>query len=343
MNSDGYPLAAPVSAAVRRRAEECDHELLRLILGRAEAGSLPGDRSDPHRLALVIEGGGMGGAVSAGMCVLLEALDLIGAFDMIVACSAGALNGAWTAAGRAAQGATNYEDLASRAFLNPWRLLIGRPPIDFGLLFDGIAESRKPITAEQLAGGPAFHCLVTSLSRGTLEAFSDFASPRELLRAVRASCTLPVLAGPPVEIGGEQYADGGLIESMPFGYAFGIGATHALVLRSRSADYRKGDYGRLQLMLVRRMQPALLELVRARPGHYNDEAQTLERAMSSGRPDLFAIAPPPDAPQVGQLERDRDKVAAGLRAGAVAAAETFCGAPVDLLWEPRPYTLSESA
>lgn len=323
---------------MRRRAQECENELLRLVLSRAESGSRPGDRSDPHRLGLVIEGGGMGGAVSAGMCVLLEALDLVDSFDMIVACSAGALNGAWTAAGRAAAGATNYEDLASRAFINPWRLLIGRPPIDFGLLFDGIAQRRKPITHEQLARGPAFHCLATSLTRGELRAFSDFPSPRELLQAVRASCTLPVLGGPPVEIDGEQYADGGLIESIPFDYAFGLGATHVLVIRSRDAGYRKSHYSRFQLMLVRRLQPALVELVRARPDRYNREAETLQEAMSSGRSDLFAIAPA-DATGVGQLERNRAKIAAGLRAGAAAAAAVFCHGRVDLLWEPRAYTV----
>ena len=49
----------------------------------------------------------MRGAVSAGMCVVLEAAGLVGAFDCIYGVSAGALNGSATAAGQAALSATH--------------------------------------------------------------------------------------------------------------------------------------------------------------------------------------------------------------------------------------------
>ena len=44
-----------------------------------------------------VEGRGLRGSVSAGMCVALEAAGLIPAFDRIYGCSAGALNGAFAA------------------------------------------------------------------------------------------------------------------------------------------------------------------------------------------------------------------------------------------------------
>jgi predicted patatin/cPLA2 family phospholipase len=335
-------LGAAITPSFRVPSSEREHPLERLVLARAEAASSPGSRADEHRLALVVEGGGMGAAVSAGMCVVLEALDLVRSFDMIVACSAGALNGAWTAAGQAAQGATNYEDLASRSFINPWRLAIGRAPIDFSLLFDGIAEQRKPLLAEALERGPEFHCLATSIDDGRLHVFSDFASTRELLRAVRASCTLPVLGGDPIEIDGRAYADGGLVESMPFQTAFGLGATHVLVLRSRERRYRKPPYRRHQLGLVARRLPGIAEVLRERPGRYNREADELEAALDQGRPDLRMIALTEPEHAVSQLERDPGRVAAGVRAGARAAAAVFCSTEVDLLWEPRLYASSLS-
>jgi predicted patatin/cPLA2 family phospholipase len=330
-------LRTPASRQLCRRAAESEPETIRIVLERAQAGSLPREHSDQHRLALVVEGGGMGGAVTAGMCVALEALGLVPAFDMIVACSAGALNGAWTAAGQAAQGATNYEDLACRQFVNPWRLLLGRAPIDFGLLFDGIAVHRKPIIEAALRRGPAFHCLATSLATGTLRTFSVFDDVDALLRALRASCTLPVLGGAPVEIDGERFADGGLIESMPFRYAQRLGATHVLVLRSRWASYRKSSYSRASLALSRRADPALGELVRRRPELYNEEADLLEKAMRERRPDLVMIGLPDSRDAVAQLERNVAKVRRGIVAGARAAATWFCGEPVDLHWQPRLY------
>src|SRR5687767_5231865 len=81
----------------------------------------PGHHGDGHVVALAVEGGGMRGAVSSGMCVLLEAAGLTPAFDRVYGVSAGALNGWATAAGQAALSATHYEDAATRGVINPMR------------------------------------------------------------------------------------------------------------------------------------------------------------------------------------------------------------------------------
>jgi len=79
------------------------HPVLSMVRERVEAKSKPGDRLQdanspedtvPH-LALVIEGGGMRGAVSAGMAAALSTLDLLDAFDSIHGSSAGAIVGAY--------------------------------------------------------------------------------------------------------------------------------------------------------------------------------------------------------------------------------------------------------
>ena len=61
----------------------------------------------------------MRGAVSAGMCVVLEAAGAVPAFDRIYGVSAGALNGWATAVGQAALGATHYQDAVQRAGHRP--------------------------------------------------------------------------------------------------------------------------------------------------------------------------------------------------------------------------------
>ena len=45
--------------------------VLDVVLRRAACGSTPGRRADGHVVSLAIEGGGMRGVVSAGMCAVL--------------------------------------------------------------------------------------------------------------------------------------------------------------------------------------------------------------------------------------------------------------------------------
>src|SRR6185312_17222837 len=59
------------------------------------------------------------------------------------------------------------------------------------------------------------------------------ADPAELRLALRASASLPFLAGPPVELRGRRFYDAGVAESFPFRTPLAQGATHVLVLRSR--------------------------------------------------------------------------------------------------------------
>jgi len=79
------------------------HPVLSIVRERVETKSKPGRRMSQSRssavdvphLALVIEGGGMRGAVSAGMAAALSTLDLLDAFDSIHGSSAGAIVGAY--------------------------------------------------------------------------------------------------------------------------------------------------------------------------------------------------------------------------------------------------------
>ena len=92
------------------------HPVADILRVRAAGRSQPGARDDAHRVALVLEGGGMRGVVSAGMTAALERLGLTRCFDLVVGASAGAINGAALLAGVAQRGAAAYSGaLASRS------------------------------------------------------------------------------------------------------------------------------------------------------------------------------------------------------------------------------------
>ena len=75
--------------------------------------------------------------------------------------------------------------------------------------------------------------LATSVETHSLRVLADFADREELLRAVRASASLPRLGGELPSFRGERMADTGLIEPIPSETAYRDGATRVLVLRSR--------------------------------------------------------------------------------------------------------------
>ena len=54
-----------------------------VLLDRLVEGSRPGARTDGHKVVLAVEGGGMRGAVSAGMLLALEQLGLRDSFDEV--------------------------------------------------------------------------------------------------------------------------------------------------------------------------------------------------------------------------------------------------------------------
>lgn len=308
-----------------------------LLLARAASGSVRGQRTDGRVLALAIEGGGQAGVVSGGMCVALEALGLIDAVDAIYGSSAGALNGLFTATGQAAKGATNYEDTAGRWFVNPVRMLAGRPAVNLEYLFDEIIRKRKPLNPEGLATGPEFFAIVTEIATRAPVSLGGFDDFDEIMRAAWISCSIPYLTGPPMMFQGRAMTDGSLAESMPYRAAQRGGATDVIVLRSRPESRRKAPYPKQVLAwLHQHAYPGLAELVEARTAKYNADAEELIRLTTAGG-HVMQIAPPEDSVHVSQLERSRAKIRAGFAAGAHAATAAIGVPHADILWAPQAY------
>lgn len=72
-----------------------DHPVVDVLRTRYREDSRPGARSDDHKVALAVEGGGMRGVLSAAMVTAIKDRGLRNAFDEIYAVSAGAVNSAY--------------------------------------------------------------------------------------------------------------------------------------------------------------------------------------------------------------------------------------------------------
>ena len=329
------PQLPPATAAA-------DHPLYGLLLARATGGSRPRERTDRHVVALVVEGGGMRGAVSLGMCLVLEAAGLMPAFDRVYGCSSGAVTGCFAAAGQASEWATSFEDCASRQFIDPRRALRGRPVLDLDFLFEKVIARRQTLSETGLAEGPDLRAVAVSATRAELCVLRDFESAADALAAVRASCAIPVLTGAPPSYRGEPMVDGGLLESIPYRTALREGATHVLVLRSRAAGYRASREGRLVEPMLARTHPALVPLLHSCSGRYNDDVAELDGLHR--RPPLLPlvrqVAVPEGSRLVPRLSTDRARIANSIRLGAYAMASALYGARATQFWQPFPELLA---
>ena len=211
------------------------HEVLRLVQERVRSGSRPGHRDDPYRIALFIEGGGMRGTVSAGMALALHELGAVPAFDAVYGASAGAITGAWLVSSTP-EGLRGWADPDYARTLIRWSAMLrGRPVVDVRTLVEVVYQTEFPMDFDSvLASQVEYHPLGTDAETGeSTDLRPLIADPAELRLALRASASLPFLAGPPVELRGRRFYDAGVAESIPFRTPLAQDATHVLVLRSR--------------------------------------------------------------------------------------------------------------
>jgi predicted patatin/cPLA2 family phospholipase len=215
------------------------HEVLRVIEERARSGSRPGHRRDGLRVALSIEGGGMRGTVSAGMALALHERGLVPAFDAVYGSSAGAISGAWLLSSTP-EGLRGWADPEYARSLIRWSAMLRRRPrrrpvVDVETLIEVLYQTEFPMDfASVLASPVEYHPLATDAATGESTDLRPLITDEAELRlALRASASLPFLAGPPIELHDRRFFDAGVAESIPFRTPLAQGATHILVLRSR--------------------------------------------------------------------------------------------------------------
>jgi predicted patatin/cPLA2 family phospholipase len=288
------------------------HPVLDVLHARLRDDSLPGARNDPHRVAVVLEGGGMRGVVSAGMTAALERLGLTRCFDLVVGSSAGALNAAALLGGVARPAAAMYHTvLASRTFINPVRLLFGKPALDVRFV---LAHADGDLDAERhqrtIASPIDFHCVALDVDSAAPREFSGMRTKDELWQVLLATTRMPWIGGEPVAIGPHRYIDGALTCPIPVGNALRAGATHVLALQTRPYGVPRSAGGRVGESLIarylRRLNPALVTLWHERIDQYEELVEDIARRSESPNGDgpyVLGLRPPAGTPCVTQLER----------------------------------------
>ena len=199
----------------------------------AEDDSADQDDEEEHELtALVLAGGSTRGAIQIGMLQVLAEHGFVP--DRIYGSSVGAINGAGFAADPTREGVERMaqiwlrlkrEDIYRTGRLHgPWLYLQQRDAVyansglrtivDGGFPFERLEEAVIPIEV-----------VATSLTDGGERWFTYGPA----VDAILASAAMPAIF-PPVEIDGEKYIDGGVVDNVPIQRAIDAGATRIVVL-----------------------------------------------------------------------------------------------------------------
>jgi NTE family protein len=187
-----------------------------------------------RRVAFVLGGGGHAGAAEVGMLHAL--LDRGVRPDLIVGTSVGALHGAMVAVEPAPAAAEKLErawseleqlGVLGRSWLtDAVSLLRSRTHVRSNVPLRRLAERMLGArTFDELA--VPFQCVAASIERFSEHWFTE----GPLVEAILASAAVPGIL-PPVEIGGEHFIDGGIVNSIPIDRAVQLGAEEIYVMHA---------------------------------------------------------------------------------------------------------------
>jgi predicted patatin/cPLA2 family phospholipase len=315
------------------------------LLRRRSKGSRPGSRTDGRRIALVIEGGGMRGAVSAGMAAAIEQLGLRDAFDEVHGASAGAFNAAFLLAGQASYLATLYQyGFGDPRFVSFKRALRGGPAFDMDHVVNHVWTFERPLRFDSvLSSGIDLHCTATDADHAAIVDLTDFGSDEEIRCALRASGRLPWLAGGPVSFRGMRLLDATLAEAIPVHVACSSDVTDVLVLMTRPEGVAHAGLSRPVAWLtdryLRAINPALVELRLTRSPRYDALCASLAEQASDPEcsPAVCLIRPGAGSLMVSQLESRVLALQTAASHGLRSAWMALAGEDPELIGTLRAY------
>lgn len=322
-----------------------DPDVLEALLARRESGSSPQSRDDGHRIVLVVEGGGMRGVCIGGMVQALGRLGLGPAFDEIFAVSAGAFTAIGLVVGDVEHAVSVYvNDLATGGFVS-WRRYLSRsgPLIDLDFLIEEVLGQRRGFDFTRLTRGrPRLRPVATDLETLSAVALDDLVTEDDWRRALRASGTVPLFAGEPVEIRGRRYVDGFAADPLPLARAIASGATHVLALVARAPDEplpgAAGPWQQISGRRYDRLAPGLAALMAERSSSYSDSLAIVTDPEHRHRGDARVLAiRPTHRTGVSALTTDPARLWRGAAAGedAVRLAVAWAARSAQAAGTPR--------
>lgn len=268
--------------------------------------------------ALVLEGGSLRGVFTAGVLdTLLEHEIRLSYVNGVSAGTMAGMNYISGQKGRMLR--VNKEYLHDRRYMGFKSLVKSRMIFNFDFVFGELSNELIPFDYETFYNSPQKFEVVATRCRTGKPEFFDKSSCTEMVEAVKASSSIPVLSHM-VKVNHKNYLDGGV--SLPIAYqrAFDLGYGKVVVVLTRHKGYQKKPVGSLTSKAYERYfapLPLLKESLYEVPERYNRMQDEIDRLEKEGR--IFVIRPEYPV-EVSRFEQDVRKLEALYEEGVRISA-----------------------
>lgn len=105
---------------------------------------------------------------------------------------------------------------------------------------------------------------------------------------LRATCALPVFF-PAIDMDGEKYYDGGLIDPIPVKKALEDGCDKVIIVLTQPRGYvkRLGKYDKMAACMLKKTYPEIKKAIVSRPERYNENVRFCEELVKEGKAMIF--------------------------------------------------------
>lgn len=243
------------------------------------------------KIGLVVEGGGMKCAYSAG--VLDVFLDNGITFDYCIGVSAGSANTASFMGGQRGRSERFYtKHIKEPMYFGVKSLLKNGNLFNLQYIYGTLSneDGNDPLDYDKVMENPAeFEVVATNALTGKPAYFGKSEMIRNNYVHIMASSAIPIVSKP-VFIGGVPYYDGGVSDSIPVQRAFDQGCDKVVCVLSKSRNYvKQPGKGSALYSLFCSKYPNAVKAMKNRYLMYKENQDTMFAAEKEGRAFLFSL------------------------------------------------------
>ncbi len=270
------------------------------------------------KVALVLEGGGMRGAYTAGVidCFIKHNIEVSACYGV----SAGAINACSYLSKQYGRSLALLTHNPEKKMGSLRKLLTTGNYLDNDFLYNVLPNEIYPIDKETFSKSKTkFLVVMTDVETGKACYHQVKDLDTEMIY-VQASASLPIVSRF-VLIDNHWYLDGGMADSIPVKKAFEDGYDKCLVVLTRQKGYQKKPSSSLKLSKIKyRHYPNLVEAIKERHNMYNSTLSFIEKMENENK---CLVIQPKEPVKVGRLEKDISKIKDLYQAGFDDALEVI--------------------
>ncbi len=264
-----------------------------------------------EKVGLILEGGGMRGVFTTGVldCFLDNGIE----FGEIIGVSAGACHACSYISKqrkRARDICVNYID--DKRYCSIYSLITTGDMFGVQFAYHEIPDVLYPFDHETYNSSETkLYSTVTNVETGKAE-YHLLKDMNEDIDNLRASASLPFVSRI-VDINGNKYLDGGIIDSIPLKKIEEDGYAKNIVVLTQPKEYRKSENKIAWLAKVLyRKYPKMYNLLKNRHLAYNEEIEYIDEQEARGN---ILVIRPQESLNVSRIEKDKTKLEAIYQLG----------------------------